>query len=275
MAASNKHLWYPDNLQDTTAHPAWLQFQFRERRSPAGDDSQRISDTIDLYMPEQTANPSTVHWGTESFGFLGNALAAGARRTVDGSFDEGLITAAMSGAKETLHSMRGIGGLAATRFLANAGSAAVSLFGGNVTAEGLIGEVTGKTPNPYLTAVFKGVDFRNFSFVFKFYPFREKDCEIIDDIIKTFRAHALPSFNKSDEAFLGYPSECQISYKWRGADNKFLPKFKPAVCTAIDVDYTSQGMFSVMRNGFPSEITLATKWSEIEIVTREDIDKGH
>lgn len=273
--ATPKHLWYPDNLTDTNAHPAWLQFQFQNRKSPAGEDAAQLTDLIQLYMPEQTSNPNTVSWGQENFGFLGNALATGARAAKDSfNLNNGLIGAAMDsvtdGGKALAGALGGAGDLAVTRFLANAGAAAANLMGGSVTAEGLMGEVTGKIPNPYLTAVFKGVDFRTFSFVFKFYPFREKDCDTIYEIIRTFRANALPDY-KSDNAFLGYPSECMISYKWQGKDNIYLHKFKKAVCTAIDVDYTPQGMFSVMRNGFPSEITMATKWSELEIVTREDV----
>lgn len=270
------HLWYPDNLTDTNAHPAWLQFRFFERKSPS--DSAPL-DTIDLYMPEQASQPSTVSWSPESFGFVGNALAKTARAGVEGfTMDEGLISGVMNAGADAgaagMDALGGIAGLTATRFLANAGSAAANFMGGNVSAEGLIGEVMGKTPNPYLTAVFKGIDFRNFAFNFKFYPFREKDTETIDKILKTFRANALPSY-QNGKTFLGYPSECEITYKWQGKDNKFLHKFKRAVCTGIDIDYTSSGMFSVMRNGFPSEITMATKWSEIEIVTREDIEEGY
>lgn len=270
--AEPKHLWYPDNLQSETEHPATLQFKFFERKDVT---SSSPLDTIDLYMPEQTSNPSTLHWSQESFGFVGNALA-GAARAADGSFSsgQGLITAGMTGARTAAAEAAGIGDLIATRFLANAGSAAAGLMGGNVSAEGLMGEVMGKIPNPYLTAVFKGIDFRSFAFTFKFYPFREKDCDTIHDIIKLFRAHSLPHY-KSDDTFLGYPSECQITYKWRGKDNKYLHKFKRAVCTAIDVDYTPNGMFSVTRNGFPTDITMSTKWTELEIVTRPDIEEGY
>lgn len=255
------HLWYPYNLRDVESHPAWIQFNWFDRKSPR---DRAPKDTIQLYMPEQASQPATVNWETERFGLIGHTVATAART----GMDQGRVDAAVNSA---MSNVDGMADVAATRALAKGTSRLASILGGQVTEEGLIGEVTGKIPNPYLTYIFRGVDFRTFTFVFKFYPYREQDCEVIDEIIRIMRANSLPHY-KSGDAFLGYPCECDISYKWRGKDNIWLHKFKPAVCTGIDVDYTSQGMFSVMRNGFPSEITMSTKWSEIEIVTREDVE---
>lgn len=266
--ATPKHLWYPENLTDHNIHPAWLQFKFQERKSTKESE---VSDTVDLYMPEQTSNPSAVHWGQENFGFVGNAIRTGITQGLNNISTDSIMSGVTGTVGGIAGAMRGGTDVVTTRFLANAGSAIASMMGGNVSAEGLIGEVTGKIPNPYLTVIFQGVNFRTFSFVFKFHPFSEEDCERIYEIIRTFRKHSLPH-TKSDDAFLGYPSQCSITYKWQGKDNPWLHKFKPAVCTAIDIDYTSQSMFSVMRNGFPSEITMSTKWTELEIVTREDVE---
>lgn len=259
------NLHYPSDLPDTDKHPAWIQFEYYNRKSPT--DSAR-QDTVQLYMPEQAAQPSTVSWGTENFGYIGNAIATGARAANATRDMAGLSEGLRAGADAT----KGGGDLALTKFLGSSASTLVGFGGGNASAEGLIGESLGKIPNPYLHIIFRGVDFRTFTFVFKFYPFNEKDCETINAIIRCMRANSLPEYS-SGETFLGYPAECQISYKWRGKDNHWLHRFKPAVCTGIDVNYTGQGMFSVMRNGFPSEITVSTKWSEIQIVTRDDIKR--
>lgn len=265
------HLWYPYNLPDVEAHPAWIQFDWFERNSPT-DSAPK--DTIQLYMPEQAQQPSTVNWSQENFGFVGNFL----RESAKGAINSGNLTSMqgvedgiMGGIEGAANASQGMLQLAALRSLAMAGSNLAGRFGGSVTAEGLMGETMGKIPNPYLTYTFKGVDFRTFAFVFKFYPYREQDCEVIDEIIRIMRANSLPRYEEGT-AFLGYPCECNISYKWRGKDNILLHRFKRAVCSGIDVDYTSQGMFSVMRNGFPSEITLSTKWTEYEIVTRSDVE---
>lgn len=249
-------LIYPPNLQDVEKNPAVIQFQFYERKSIKDSAPE---DAIQLYMPQSVSQPSTVSWDTEKFGFVGNAVAQGIKTRGD-SFSESDLGSAMS--------------LAASRAGYSIASKAAGLLGGNVSAEGLMGEASGKIPNPYLTMVFRGVDFRTFTFSFKFAPFSEKDCDTINDIIKTFRKNALPP-GKAGEPFLGYPRECDISYHWKGEDNKFLHKFKRSVCTAVDIDYTGQGMFAVMRNGMPANIVVNTKWSEIELVLRDDVEQGY
>lgn len=267
--ASSERLVYPRDLGDPDRFPAWINFSFFKRRDVNG---RQMTDKIDLYMPESAENPSTVSWSTEDFGFVGNAIAATAKR-IDGSGFGGITQDVINMANNQAV------GLIVARGAASLGSSAAGLLGGDVTAEGLMGVVAGKIPNPYLTMVFKGVDFRSFSFVFKFFPFSEEDCAHIYKIINTFRKNILPG--KGDNgAFLTYPMECDISYKWGGAaggdskgqySNRWLHKFKTAYCTAFDVNYTNSGMFSVMRNGFPSEITVAMKWSERSLVTAEDI----
>lgn len=273
---SNKTLYsYPPDLSDESVHPAAIEFKFFERSSPR--ESSPLN-TVHLYMPESVAQPSTVDWGDSNLGFIGNAIrsaAGGAMAGLKGGLDIGKAFGDAVG-------MAGDGmQLAGAYGLANLGSAAAGLMGGNVTAEGLMGAVGGMIPNPYVTALFKGVGLREFAFVFKFYPFREEDCQDIYDIISVFRENALPSYSKdsmgtgNNKALLNFPSECDIRYLWQGKDNEWIQKFKRSVCTSIDIDYTGQGMFSTMRNGFPSEITMSTKWKELEIVTREDIVEGY
>ena len=247
-------LSYPKELSNKDIHPATIHFSFFERKSAS---SSKKSDEIQLYMPESVSQPSTVSWDVEKFGAIGEVAKQYGRM---GSIED---------VNNVVNSIGDVLGAMGPRIRANLGSKAASMLGGNVSAEGLMGEVMGKVPNPYLTMVFKGVDFRSFSYVFKFTPYSESDCQTIFDIIKTFRKNALPT---KEDAFLAYPKECEIQYFWRGEENKWLHKFKRAVCTGIDVDYTAAGMFSTMRNGFPSTIIVSTKWSEIEIVTREDVE---
>lgn len=50
----------------------------------------------------------------------------------------------------------------------------------------------GVIPNPYIAQIFRSVNFRSFDFIFRLVPFSEKDCDTIQEIIKTFRRWALP-----------------------------------------------------------------------------------
>lgn len=246
--------FYPSKLQNRDLNPAWMEFQFYERKSAT---SSNPDDTIQLYMPESASQPSTVSWDTEKFGIVGHTMVQG----VD------------SGGSSLMGAVGDAAKVAAARGMSNLMSAAASKLGGRVSAEGLMGEMQGRIPNPYLTMVFRGVDFRNYSFAFKFFPFNEEDCTTIDNIIKTFRGNALPP-GAAGDPFLGYPKEVQVAYKWKSEDNKWLHKFKRSVITGVDVDYTPSGMFAVMRNGMPAQINVVLKLSEIELVLRDDVQKG-
>lgn len=273
---TKKNLSYPPDLNDKSVHPAAIEFKFFDRKSPT---ESTVSNTIHLYMPEQVAQPSTVDWGDQNLGFVGNHIRQTANNLLAGFKGTKAISDIMMQQFDT--TMDGFT-LAGTYGLANLGSTAAGLMGGNVSAEGLMGAVAGVVPNPYVTCLFKGVGLREFAFVFKFYPFQESDCQTIYDIITTFRENALPSYDGTTvfsdapgKSLLAFPSECDIRYLWMDGENEWLHKFKRAVCTTIDIDYTGQGMFSTMRNGFPSEITMSTKWKETQIITREDIKEGY
>lgn len=251
---------YPKALDNINLHPGLIQFQFFERHQV-----QRIipSDNIQLYMPEQASAPSSVSWDSENFGFLGNTVANMIKSDQSATDMESTINGALQRVKhQAVFSTTAAGVQKANNELGAQG---------NMSAQGLGGEVAGKVPNPYLTCVFRGVDFRNFNFTFKFTPMQESDCDLITNIITTMRKHAYPNY-MDDASFLSYPSECMIAYFWKGKLNPYMHRFKRAVCTGIDVDYTSAGTFARLRNGMPAHITLSTQWKEIEIITRQDIE---
>lgn len=249
------HLTYPGNIGDEQKQPASIMFSFYERESYR---KSTPSDIIHLYMPDGVSQPSTTAWDAEAFGFIGATIAGSRNAGVTGALGDG-ASRAWEGAKSNVMSK-----------LANK-------MGGNVSAEALMGETQGRIPNPYITMVFKGVDFRKFEMEFKFAPFSEKDCDTIDAIIKAFRSNSLPPGSGANKgpAFLGYPQEVEIRYLWMGKDNKWLHKFKRSVLTGVDVNYAAAGIFSTQRNGFPSNIIVSLNFSEVEIVLRDDITEGY
>lgn len=253
-------LRYPKSLGNVNLHPAIIQFQFYNRLNFT---DMNFGDTIQLYMPEQASSPSTVSWDFENFGIIGKSVSEALAKGTSGQDVQGTISGVIEKMKQ--------------QAVFNAGADVINKVGGflgdsNVSARGLGGAVTSKVPNPYLTAVFRGVDFRKFSFTFKFTPLTEQDCYVIRDIIKTFRANSLPYYT-DNKAFLSYPSECSIAYFWKGEINSFLPKTKRVVCTGIDSDWNGAGTFAPMRNGAPVQITINTSWAETEIITRRDVEK--
>lgn len=245
-------LTYPESLKaDTGLLPANIEFTICERQKIT---SSSIKSTINLYMPEQLSIPNTTKWDSDLSGPI--AALAGAMQTMRGPEIQraggAIAGAATQNVLTKIASMAGI-----TPDTAPQGPAALSV-------------ATGMVKNPYLTAVFGGVDFRNFRFNFKFSPISLKDCQVIDDIIKEFRAGALPGYS-AVPGHLAYPSEFMIRYKFEGQDHPWLKKFKRAVCTSVDVKYGQGSQWTQYRNGFPTLITLDLSFKEIQIVTAEEV----
>lgn len=246
-------LSYPKNIGDPMLQPASIMFSFYERESYKKSSP---TDIIHLYMPEDVNQPATTAWDAEAFGFVGATMA--------GSRNAGALQGGMDAASRAWGQAK-----------ANIASSVIGKMGGELSAESYMGESTGKIPNPYVTMVFKGVDFRKFQMVFNFAPFTESDCETIDQIVKAFRANALPpgsGVNKGP-VFLGYPSEVEVRYLWMGKNNQWLHNFKRSVITGVEVDNAGAGMFTTMRNGFPTNTKVTLSLSEVEIILRDDVLK--
>lgn len=257
-------LTWPESLTNVTINPAHINFQFFEKANATSTESMTTS--INLPMPDNVQNPSTINWdnGTD-FGMMGDALAKGFKSIQKGDGDVGSLKDQLLGMTERIKSLAFYTGVASL----NSGSQ-IGLGGESLSANDFMGAISGKMPNPYKTMLFRGVDFRKFTFVFNFVPFSEDDCQTIYDIIEKFRYHSYPAFT-TEKMFFTYPDECQISYMWESGHNKWLNNFKKAVCTGVDVDYAPNGQWNSLRNGFPSAIRLTTNWTEIEVITKADI----
>jgi hypothetical protein len=206
-------------------------------------------------MPENFGQPSTVSW--------------------DNSFSGGqAVLGAVSGAKEAVSDIiTKMGGGGLTNWMSTIAGAV-----GKYTspASDLTQLKAGMTLNPYLTQLFRNVDLRNFQFTFRLTPFSERDCDTILEIIKIFRRWSLPSgpAGGASSIYMNYPGEVEIQYQWQGGENVYLHRFKRSVITELTIDYTGAGMWTMLRNGFPTETVITMTLGEIEIVVREDVDNG-
>ena len=256
MPSIGNSLTYPSTLTNVSLNPAHINFQFFDR------DTNIKTTSINLPMPDNVVNPSRISWDQENFGMVGDSMVKSLKsiQSSGGELKSENIQEHINSMGERLKSLAFYTGM----------SNVVSGLYGSASAEGIMGQVSGKIPNPYRTMLFRGVDFRTFSFEFRFVPFSEEDCDTIDKIISKFREHAYPDF-ATDKMFFTYPDECQINYMWESSHNKWLNSFKRAVCTGIDVNFAPLQQWSSLRNGFPNMIIITTTWSEVEIITKNDI----
>jgi hypothetical protein len=283
-------LQYPPDIGQPENSPAWAHFTFFEwGRSGLAKEGMAPGAQVGLYMPERVKSPGTTRWDAEQLGFVG-AKAVDAERgilnTMTGQQDNTNFFSQITSKISDIAS-QGLQ-VGAAHIGADLLADTVNLFGGKASAEGILGAAAGRTFNPYLTMLFKSVDFRTFSFNFKFIARNESETRLIDQIVKTFRKASLPTYNtdvissttsSSGSAtdavpFFGYPNVCEIRFKWGHGDNRWLPRMKRAALVDVDVEYGSQGQYIgfAASEGAPLEVSLSTKWQEIELVTAGDIN---
>lgn len=256
LSTSNMTLTYPKTLNNVELNPAHINFQFFE------SDSFSKLTSINLPMPDSIKNPNSINWDQGDFGMIGHEVVQGLKKMGSGQeFSTESVEEKMKSIVERVKSLGFYTGM--SNIITGAG-------GNNMSAEDIMGATSGKIPNPYKTMLFRGVDFRSFVFTFQLVPFSESDCDLIHSIVTKFREHSYPDF-AADKMFFTYPDECQITYMWETDHNKWLNNFKRAVCTGVDVDFAPRGQWSSLRNGFPNMIEISTRWTEVEIVTKDDI----
>jgi hypothetical protein len=156
----------------------------------------------------------------------------------------------------------------------NAGSIAASEA---LQKMGTISARTGLAGNPKREMVFKGVDFRTFSFDYNFFPRDEKEAEHVYNIIYQLKFHMLPEYKNDTNNFLYvYPSEFDISYFSGNGLNQYIHRHPSCVLTELSVNYTPNGNFTTFANGMPTQIAITMSFKELTSPTKEAIqDRGY
>lgn len=262
-------------------------------------------ESICLYMPEDLSVTYGAEWGGQSF----TNTAAGALRTAASSAaGTGGLTEAISGLAQG--SQRGMGFVAqqlVNNINAIPGAGSVGI---NQVLQGVAGVII----NPNTELMFDGFQLRQFDFNFKLSPRNYREAKEIQRIIKAFKTASLPQYNEDKDTagffsraaasfgqpdsaknssdnkkdsninYIGIPSLCYVEYM-RGSDpHPFLPKYKLAALTSVDVNYTPDGAYATyfandgdLEAGeiFPVATTLSLNFTESKLVYREEIEEGY
>ena len=127
--------------------------------------------------------------------------------------------------------------------------------------------------------LFKGVEFRTFSYAYQFLPKSQEESIMIRDMIRWFRSQMLPSLTVSGNKF-HTPNYFEIKYMIDGNPTEFLNKIKPAVCTTCDVEYGGEGQFAMLQadnfaDSAPAVVGLNLEFQEVQLVTKTDALEGY
>lgn len=233
-------LQYPVNVNDMGGEVnTWMKFTLFRKKDAL---SSKLEKIIFLYMPESLQNNTQTTWEQSSVGQLSRSYH---EKGVDGMNTSVLYDLMKDSALKAVHE-----------------------FGKQLGGSGYE-YAQGQIVNPYIAMTFKGLGFRQFELQFKFTPLAESDTPVIKEIINSFRQASLPTLK--DNMFT-YPMEIEVEYFGDGAE--WLFKYKRCVLTGVDVNYTGAGFYAKMKNGSPAQIIMNLRFSENQLVTREDIDFG-
>jgi hypothetical protein len=132
----------------------------------------------------------------------------------------------------------------------------------------------GLAANPKKEQVFKGVDFRTFSFDYQFFPRSEEEAQNVLNIIQEFKYHMHPEFKDSNNFIYIYPSEFDIYYYQGGEENLNLHRHTSCVLTEMNINYTPNGNFNTFANGMPTQINVTMNFRELALLTKDKVKDG-
>ena len=223
----------------------------RTEAARANRPQKRLKTAIALHIPNQLSIRYGMQWSEDDTSLLAMAAAGG----------EEVIKALQSGGKNS--DVKGVG----ADIIANLALSKGPNAGTNSAALGLAG-------NPKKEQVFKGVDFRTFSFDYQFFPRRAEEAANVLRIIKEFKYHMHPEFKDAGNFLYIYPSEFDISYYQNGTENLNLHKHTSCVLQELNVNYTPNGSFTTFPNGMPTQINVTLGFRELALLTKDKVDDG-
>jgi hypothetical protein len=133
---------------------------------------------------------------------------------------------------------------------------------------------TGMAANPKKEQIFKGVDFRSFTFDYQFFPRSPEEAQNVLKIIYEFKYHMHPEFKDNNNFIYIYPSEFDIFYYQNGEENMNLHRHTSCVLTELNVNYTPNGAFTTFANGMPTQINVTMNFKELALLTKDKVKDG-
>ena len=206
---------------------------------------------------------------------IGGELAETGQR-IKGIMNRAESVGGVQAVKDALPAFAGQGARLMERAMAKLGS---QIIGGD--ALGAYDKISNRAMNNFLETTFTGVDFRKFSYTWKFAPKNVDEVFQVEKIIKLFKFHMLPELPNDDQYGRYYvvPSEFDIFYMFRGDENTWMNKIQTSVLVNMEVNY-SPNQYNTFRpiegrNGAPpTEIDMKLDFMETKIITKADVDKG-
>ena len=242
-------------------------FGGRDRVKPGGGGGGRSRGTVTLPIQSGIKDQNAAAWGPDEM-TAGDIAKAGIalKAIMDGG--AGASQALGELGNQALGSSDQLAEAVGTKFAENAAQ-----------VKGLLARTAGKVMNPNLELLFQKPSLRPFSFQFKLSARFKEEADEIVKIIRFFKQNMSPqkgggSGGTSANLFLKAPNTFQIHYIHAGGDeHPFIGRPKECAMTSFEVDYTPDGNYSTLKDGFMTSYTISMSFKELEPVFYEDYDQ--
>ena len=222
---------------------------------------------VSLYLPIGLQYRDNVAYDNMDIGGMGAAAEQG---LISG---RGAITSMIDGGMKTVAA--GLKG-AANKDVAKLGAVKlVSALPDEVT--GAFKSAAGVTSNPNTRVLFKQVNLREFSFVFKFIPTSKKEADEVKEIVKLFRTELYPEnivlpLPGESAISIGYrfPNKFQIDIEYNGKE--IATKIKPCYLRDVGVTYNNTAM-SMHSDGNFQETEMTLAFQESRTLNRKNVEE--
>ena len=312
-ATGPSNLKFPLNIGTASASEYKHRITFTAQKYNPSNGKTAPNGTVTLYMPPDALKTTYGQsYGDAELGALGNLVAGadtGQAQKLAGQFADADVSK-IADMEKTLNSA--LGGNAQKRIsaafkesTAKATRDTVSgMFGGAMGgATTALQNVLGQVRNPHKAVVYQGPGgFRNFGYTFTMMPENEAEADMIAEIVYFFKFHMHPGINgvtpdgsqttsggaaSTGSSSFTYPDEWKIELRANGkgvkkpsASGKKPALFLIGKCFLenLDTDFTTSSAPAFFRgsgDGVPVTTTLALKFKETTLVTRNDIAKGY
>ena len=255
--------WKPGFKPKVIARKPW---QGTAANATGSKRTHRTNDAIVLYMPAQvTTSYAADYKDTELGADVGEAIGRASRADMTTAGGIGQL-------------VKGLAGQAQEKVEQSIGSTVSAAGGGDLNAARY--KLSNRAQNNFLEATFTGLQFRKFSFNWKFTPKSPEEAKQVMKIIKTFKFHMLPEMKGGSAGrWYGVPAEFDLFYMFRGDENEWINKIQTCVLKNMDVNYAPNGYqtfrpIEKMQGAPPTEIDMKLDFQETKLITKEDALRG-
>ena len=231
-----------------------------------------LKKCIALYMPPSVSVSYNAKYGEEEIGRIAETANAALQAFSNTDGNVGQKTAAVGG-----------------QLVGGAVSGLLALGVDKLSPQGtkaMLEINAGAVMTPRMELLFDGIGRRNFSYNFMFIPKSEKESEIVEEIVKSFKFHMASDYGGLSVLGVGLggtdgvrsmtiPDFFNIKYMHIGEGlNKHLNKISTCVLTGMDVEYGAE-RYTAYAGGRPQTTKLSLNFSELEIITKSYIEQGY